>query len=101
MNDRLQTLADEGVSIWLDDISRGRLSSGGLAKLVETSGVVGVTSNPSIFAKAVAEAGDYAEQVKDLAVRDVQLEEAVRAITTYDLLWACDVMRDVYDQTAC
>ncbi|MBA2444954.1 MAG: transaldolase [Nocardioidaceae bacterium] len=100
MNDRLQTLADEGVSIWLDDISRGRLSSGGLAKLVETGGVVGVTSNPSIFAKAVAEAADYAEQVKDLAIRDVQLEEAVRAITTYDVRWACDVMRDVYDQTS-
>ena len=99
MNDRLKTLSDEGVSIWLDDISRGRLESGGLAKLVETSNVVGVTSNPTIFAKAVAEADDYAEQVKDLAIRKVQLDEAVRAITTFDVRWACDVLRDVYDRT--
>ncbi len=99
MNDRLQSLSDQGVSIWLDDISRSRLESGGLAKLIETRNVVGVTSNPTIFAKAVAEADDYAEQVKDLAVRGVDLEEAVRAITTYDVRWACDVMRDVYDRT--
>ncbi|MGI8887663.1 MAG: transaldolase [Nocardioidaceae bacterium] len=99
MNDRLKQLSDQGVSIWLDDISRGRLHSGGLAKLVEGSNVVGVTSNPTIFAKAVSEADDYAEQVKDLAIRGVDLEEAVRAITTYDVRWACDVLRDVYDST--
>ena len=58
-----------------------------------------MTSNPTIFAKAVADADDYDEQVKDLAVRGVDLEEAVRAITTYDVRWACDVLRDVYDRT--
>lgn len=99
MNDTLQSLSHQGVSVWLDDISRARLESGGLAKLIETKNVVGVTSNPTIFAKAVSEADDYAEQVKDLAIREVQLEEAVRAITTYDVRWACDVMRDVYDRT--
>ncbi|MBA2560481.1 MAG: transaldolase [Propionibacteriales bacterium] len=99
MNDRLQELSDQGVSVWLDDISRGRLKSGNLAGLVASSHVVGVTSNPTIFAKAVAEADDYADQVADLAVRGVSLDEAVRAITTYDVRWACDQLRDVYDAT--
>jgi len=99
MTDRLQALSAQGVSVWLDDISRQRLKSGNLEKLIGDSHVVGVTSNPTIFAKAVADADDYADQVKDLAVRGVDLEEAVRCITTYDVRWACDVMRDVYDQT--
>jgi transaldolase len=99
MNDRLQALSDQGVSVWLDDISRGRLKSGNLAKLIETRHVVGVTSNPSIFAKAVADAEDYADQVTELAVRGVSVAEAMRAIMTYDVRWGCDVMRPVYDAT--
>jgi transaldolase len=99
MTDHLQELSDQGVSVWLDDISRLRLSSGGLADLVTNRHVVGVTSNPTIFAKAVSAAEDYNEQVKDLAIRGVDLEEAVRAITTYDVRWACDVLREVYDST--
>ena len=99
MNDRLQALTDQGVSIWLDDISRQRLTTGNLAELVEKRHVVGVTSNPTIFAKALSDADDYNEQVKDLAVRGVDLEEAVRAITTYDVRWACDVLREAYDRT--
>jgi transaldolase len=99
MNDRLQQLSDQGVSVWLDDLSRDRLRSGGLEKLVKEKHVVGVTSNPTIFAKAVSDADEYAEQVKDLAARGVQLEEAVRAITTYDVRWACDVLRDAYDRS--
>jgi transaldolase len=100
MTDRLQTLSDAGVSIWLDDISRRRLESGNLADLVANKHVVGVTSNPTIFAKAVQDADDYAEQVSDLTTRGVDLEEAVRAIVTYDVRWACDVLRDVYDATS-
>src|SRR6478609_1924662 len=99
MSDRLQELSDQGVSIWLDDISRQRLESGNLADLVDRHHVVGVTSNPTIFAKALTDADDYEGQVKDLAVRGVDLEEAVRAITTYDVRWACDVLRDTYDRT--
>jgi transaldolase len=99
MNDRLQALSDQGVSVWLDDISRGRLKSGNLAKLIEKRHVVGVTSNPTIFAKAVADAEDYADQVNELAVRDVSVAEAMRAIMTYDVRWGCDVMRPVYDAT--
>ncbi len=92
-------LSDQGVSVWLDDISRDRLKSGNLEELIKDKHVVGVTSNPTIFAKALTDADDYEGQVKDLAVRGVDLEEAVRAITTYDVRWACDVLRDAYDRT--
>ena len=97
MTDRLKALAEAGVSIWIDDVSRQRLSTGNLAGLVSDKHVVGVTSNPTIFAKAVSDAEVYAEQTKDLAIRGVDVEEAVRAITTYDIRWACDVLRPAYD----
>jgi transaldolase len=103
MSDALADLSAQGVSIWLDDISRERLVSGNLQQLVDTKHVVGVTSNPSIFQKAMEGAADgdsaYAQQVHDLAVRAVSLEEAVRLLTSYDIRWACDVLRPVYDAT--
>jgi transaldolase len=97
MTDKLAQLSAAGVAVWLDDVSRQRLTSGGLDKLRRENHVVGVTSNPTIFAKALADADDYAEQVKDLAARGVDIEEAVRMLTTYDIRWACDVMRPAYD----
>jgi len=99
MNDRLQALSDHGVSVWLDDLSRDRLKTGNLADLIENEHVVGITSNPTTFAKAVSDADDYADQVRDLAARGLDVEEASRAIMTYDVRWACDVMRDVFDRT--
>jgi transaldolase len=95
----LAQLTELGVSIWLDDISRERLTSGNLAGLVRDMHVRGVTSNPTIFAKALSSGSAYAEQVADLAVRGVSVDEAARALTTYDIRWACDVLRPVYDQT--
>ena len=72
--DRLADLSAAGVSIWLDDLDRGRLTSGGLADLVADSFVVGVTTNPSIFEKAiVGGAAAYADQVRDLALRGVDI----------------------------
>jgi transaldolase len=97
MSDRLAKLSAAGVAIWLDDLSRQRLTGAGLDKLRRESHVVGVTTNPTIFAKALSAADDYADQVKDLALRGVDLEEAVRMMTTYDVRWACDVMRPAYD----
>ena len=103
MSDALAELSEHGVSIWLDDISRHRLVSGNLAELSKTKHVVGVTSNPSIFQKAMegSAEGDspYADQVRDLAVRGVALDEAVRLLTAYDIRAACDVLRPVYDAT--
>src|SRR5437762_2130848 len=97
MTDRLAALSAAGVSVWLDDLSRERLVSGNLDQLRREWHVVGVTSNPTIFAKALSEGDAYAEQVADLAVRGVPAEESARLMTTYDVRWACDVMRPAYD----
>ncbi len=98
-NDRLAALSAAGVSIWLDDLSRQRLSSGNLAELVAGMHVVGVTSNPTIFAAAVADAEDYAEQVRDLARRGTAVPEAVREMTTDDVRCGCDVLRKTWIDT--
>ena len=95
--DVLAQLTAEDVAIWLDDISRERLSTGNLAMLMKDFHVRGVTSNPTIFAHAMAHGAAYDGQLGDLAVRGVSVDEASRAITTYDIRWACDVLRDVYD----
>lgn len=99
MTDPLRALTDEGVAIWLDDISRARLATSNLADLVRDKHVVGVTSNPTIFQKALADSDLYDAQVRDLAVRGVDVEEAARMITTYDVRWACDTLRPVFDAT--
>jgi transaldolase len=96
-NENLRRLSEAGVAIWLDDLSRERLQKGTLASMVRDSYVVGVTTNPSIFQNAVAKSDLYDPQVHDLAVRGVQVDEAVRAITTADVRAACDVLRSVYD----
>ncbi|WP_431904524.1 transaldolase [Micromonospora carbonacea] len=97
MTDRLSELTAAGVAVWLDDLSRVRLSSGGLDQLRREQHVAGVTTNPTIFAKALADADTYDGQLRDLATRGVEVEEAVRMLTTYDVRWACDVMRPSYD----
>jgi transaldolase len=99
MTDALKRLSDEGVAIWLDDLSRERLNSGNLAELVQEKHVVGVTTNPTIFQKAIAGSGDtsYDSQLRDLAVRKVTTDEAIRMITTSDVRDAADVLRPVYD----
>ncbi|MDQ0936892.1 transaldolase [Streptomyces turgidiscabies] len=96
----LRRLTDEGVSIWLDDLSRGRITSGNLAGLVDTHHVVGVTTNPSIFQAAIGSGEGYEEQLADLAVRGVTVDEAVRMMTTADVRAAADILRPVYDATA-
>jgi len=97
--DVLAELSAAGVSVWLDDISRDRLRTGNLQSLIDDFHVVGVTSNPTIFAKALSQGDAYDEQVKDLKIRGVSVEEASRALTTYDIRWACDVLRPVADET--
>jgi len=93
----LDDLASAGVAIWLDDLSRERLRSGNLADLVATKNVVGVTTNPTIFQKAMERGDAYDEQVTDLALRGIGLDEAVRLIQTADVREACDVLRPAYD----
>lgn len=99
MSDRLKTLSDAGVSVWLDDLSRERLESGNLAELVDTRSVVGVTTNPTIFAAALAEGDRYDEQVRALAADGADVARAIREITTDDVRQACDVLAPVAERT--
>ncbi|MFF0016749.1 transaldolase [Streptomyces sp. NPDC005374] len=99
MTDALKRLSEEGVAIWLDDLSRKRITSGNLAELIDQQHVVGVTTNPSIFQKAISEGDGYDQQVSDLAFRKVSVEEAIRMITTADVRDAADILRPVYDAT--
>jgi transaldolase len=93
----LKQLSDAGVAIWLDDLSRVRLQTGTLAELVRDKHVVGVTTNPTIFQKAISGSSLYDDQIRDLARRGVEVGEALRSITTYDVRWGCDVLRSCYD----
>ena len=97
MADPLTDLSTKGVSIWLDDLSRQRLVTGSLADLVAHEHVVGVTTNPAIFAKAITGSDAYAAQIRDLRARGAGTGEALRALTAFDVRWACDVLRSVYD----
>src|SRR5450755_71856 len=97
--DPLARLSAEGVAVWLDDISRERLRTGNLAELHRDFHVIGVTSNPTIFAAALSKGSAYDGQSHDLSIRKVSVGEAVRAITAYDIRWACDVLRPAYDET--
>ena len=87
------------MSVWLDDISRDRLRTGNLQMLIDDLHVVGVTSNPTIFAKSLSSGDAYDDQIADLKTRGVTVDEAARMITTYDIRWACDVFRPVYERT--
>ncbi|ANH90971.1 transaldolase [Streptomyces sp. NPDC057197] len=99
MTDALKRLSDEGVAIWLDDLSRKRITSGNLAELIDQQHVVGVTTNPTIFQKAISQGDGYDQQLSDLAARRVTVEEAIRMITTADVRDAADILRPVFDAT--
>jgi transaldolase len=97
--DRLGQLADAGVSIWLDDLSRERLQSGNLQELITQRHVVGVTTNPTIFAAALAGGEAYDAQVRQLAARGASVQDAVREITVGDVQQACDVFSGTWETT--
>ncbi len=93
-------LTAEGVSIWLDDLSRSRIITGNLADLIVTRNVSGVTTNPTIFAGAIGSGSDaYAGQIHELAGHGASADDAIFAITTDDVRAAADVFRPVYDAT--
>ncbi|MGF1646173.1 MAG: transaldolase [Kineosporiaceae bacterium] len=94
----LAELARHGVSVWLDDLSRDLVRSGDLARLVQR-GVVGVTSNPTIFAAALAKGSAYDDQIAGLAAQGADVERAVTEITTADVREACDVLAATYEAT--
>ncbi|RMI04663.1 transaldolase [Cellulomonas triticagri] len=95
----LDQVADAGVAVWLDDLSRERLRTGNLQELVDRHRVVGVTTNPSIFASALSKGDAYDAQLRELATAGTDVDDAVFAITTDDVRDAADVLRPVYDAT--
>ncbi len=98
MTDSIARLRTAGVSVWLDDLSRERLTTGSLAALRDR-GVSGVTTNPTIFARAISDSGAYAGQIRDLKLRHAPVDQALRELTTSDVRQACDVLRPVYEAT--
>lgn len=95
----LQELAANGVAVWLDDLSRTRITSGTLRQSVEAGDIVGITTNPTIFAKAIGAGSGYEDQIKDLALRGTAIGETLRLLTAWDVRAACDILRPVYDRT--
>src|SRR5690606_5647942 len=95
----LADLSAAGVSIWLDDLNRPMITSGELQELIDTRHVVGVTTNPTIFANALSDGEAYTAQVKQLLAQGTDVDTAVFELTTEDVRNACDVLRPVYDAT--
>jgi transaldolase len=99
MTERLKALSDAGVSIWLDDLSRERIETGNLAELVKNKFVVGVTTNPTIFASAISDGERYDDEVRSLVDDGADVGKVVLELTTSDVQAACDVLRPTYDAT--
>jgi transaldolase len=98
-NPNVAALAAQGVSVWLDDLSRDRIQSGNLAELIATRSIVGVTTNPTIFQGALSKGHAYDEQIRQLAARGADVEQAIRTITTDDVRAACDILMPVYEES--
>ncbi|MGY1643750.1 transaldolase [Geodermatophilus sp. SYSU D00703] len=94
-NEKLAELSSAGVAVWLDDLSRDRIQTGDLQSLVDEFSVVGVTTNPTIFAAAISGSERYDDQLHALAVRKVCVDEALRTITAADVRDACDLLAPV------
>jgi transaldolase len=99
LNKKLAELSGAGVAVWLDDLSRDRIRSGDLQSLVDDYSVVGVTTNPTIFAAAISASDSYDDQVHAMAVRKVSVGEALRTITAADVRDACDLLAPVAQRT--
>ncbi len=98
-NSPLAALSSQGVSVWLDDLSRERIVSGGLQQLIDDRHVVGVTTNPTIFANALAKGDAYDGQVAELSAKGMSVSDAVVDITTHDVARGCDLFRPLFDAT--
>ncbi len=96
----LEQLTQAGVSIWLDDLSRNRITSGNLVEFIKKYSVKGVTTNPSIFQNAISQGSDsYRDQIRECAQSGLTADETIRLITTDDVRSACDIFAEVFEQT--
>jgi len=95
----LKKLIDYGQSYWLDNLTRGKISGGELKKRIKEEGLRGITSNPSIFNKAISDSSDYDEQIQALTSQGFEPSEVYEKIVVKDVQDACDVLRPVYDET--
>ena len=92
--------AQLGQSLWLDNLSRTLLHEGGLQHLIKQDGISGVTSNPSIFHKAISESPYYREDLAKFKTTDTSAEQRYEALVIPDIQAACDLLRPVYDRSA-
>jgi len=88
----LRILNQSGQSIWLDNLSRTLLREGGLQQLIENDGISGVTSNPSIFQKALAESPYYHDDLARLKASEADAEKRYEALVIPDIQAACDLL---------
>ena len=95
----LLDLESFGQSIWMDFLSRGTISSGQLQQWIENDGISGVTSNPSIFEKAIAESDDYDASIRDLSLKGMTSEEILRLLTVEDIQSVADLLLPTYHRT--
>ena len=95
----IASLSQAGVSIWLDDLSRRAIVSDDLAALIRDHQVVGVTTNPTIFAAAITDAASYQDQIASCAARGLDAAATIRELTTTDVADACDLFAEVFTQT--
>ncbi|UAK25624.1 transaldolase [Sphingomonas nostoxanthinifaciens] len=99
MTSTIDKLAAAGVAVWLDDLSRPRVTSGDLSRMVAAGDIVGITTNPTIFSKSISAGSGYEDQLRELALRGTAIGETLRLLTAWDVRAACDVLRPVYDSS--
>lgn len=99
MSTPTQALSDAGVSIWLDDLSRQRITTGNLQELIDTRNVVGVTTNPSIFQAAISAGVGYEEAIEAQAKAGASTDDTIFELTTTDVRNASDIFRPIFDAT--
>ncbi|MDQ3656334.1 MAG: transaldolase, partial [Chloroflexota bacterium] len=95
----IKQLLDAGQSVWQDDISRDMISSGLLSQRIEEVGIRGVTSNPTIFQKAISSGDAYDEEIAKLLGTNMDVAEVFQTLAVKDIQDACDLFRPVYDES--
>ena len=88
-----ESLAAAGVAVWLDDLSRPRINSGELSRMVMAGEIVGITTNPTIFSKSISAGTGYEDHLRELALRGTAIGETLRLPTAWDVRAACDILK--------